>query len=147
MNATAADIMQRARGLLPSCQLAVIVAALVVLLALLTMYWPSVREELVLQFQCHLNDTGLAQENTRLTMKIVELRNEVDSMGEQKKQCLNDNDMERSAANMSFWEGVMVCVLFEAAIGTVLLCCCCHFMNWFRASQASQKGPNNAALG
>ena len=94
-----------------------------------------------------MNDTGLAQENTRLTMKIVELRNEVDSMGEQKKQCLNDNDMERSAASRSFWEGVMVCLFFEAAIGTVLFCCCCCFMNWFRAPQVRQRGQNNAALG
>ena len=133
------EAMQRARGLVLPCQLTVIVASLVVLLALLMMYWPSIHEELVLQFQCHLNDSSLAQENTRLALKIEELRNEVDALGEEKKQCLNDNDMEHSAANRSFWEGVMVCVSFQAAIGVLLFCCCYRFMSLFHAPQVRQR--------
>ena len=135
--------MRRARGHVLPCQLTVVASLVVLLALLLKMYWSSIHEELILQFQCHLNDTSLAQENTRLALKIEELRNEVDAVGEEKKQCLNDNDMEHSAANRSFWEGVTVCVLFEVAIVAVLFCCCYRLLSWFYAPQVRPRGRQN----
>ena len=129
--------------------LAVIVLSVAILLALLKIYWPSIREEFALQIQCHLNDTHLARENSRLTMQIEKLRNEVDAVSEEKKQCLNDNDMEHSAANRSFWAGVMACVYVELATGALLVCCCCWcwcLTNWLRILRVRQRGYNWVAI-
>ena len=128
------DSIQPGR-LSPWCKFALIVLSVAILIVL----WPSIREELFLQFQCHLNDTHLAQENSRLKTRIDKLQNEVDAVGEEKKQCLNDNDMEHSAASRSFWTGVTMCICAElAVIAPLFCCCCCYWMNRFHAPQAPQ---------
>ena len=126
-------------------KLAVLVLSGAILLPLFKMCWPSIREEFVLLFQCHLNDTHLAQENSRLTMRIEKLRNEIEAVREEKKQCLNDNDMEHSAANRSFWAGVTACIYAEVAVIVPLVFCCCRLMNWFRAPQVRQRDRNWSA--
>ena len=135
--------MQSGRLLSWWCTLATIVLSVAILLALLKIYWPSIHEEFVLQIQCHLNDSHLARENSRLTMRIEELRSEVDAVSEEKKQCLNDNDMEHSAASRSFWTGVMACVCVELATGALLVCCWCWCLtNWLRIPPVRQRGYN-----
>ena len=126
---------------------AVTVALVVIVLAMLKIWWPTISKEFSLQYHCHLNDTHLAQENTRLAKKIKELRNEVNAVGEEKKQCLNDNDMEHSAANRSYWDGVWACICAEMMIISLLACWCCCLTICIRAPQAHQRNQNLAAIG
>ena len=119
------------QGLLPQFPCRSVATVLFVIFAsgLFTLWWPSLSKELTLLYHCHLNDTHRAQEITRLATKVEKLRNEVEEMREEKRQCLNDNDMEHSAANRSFWGGVMTCVCVEVAItfSFVLWWCCYLF--------------------
>ena len=120
-------------------KLAVMVPSVAILLPLLILFWPSIREEFVLQFQCHLNDTHLAQENIRLRRRLDKLQNEFDAVSEEKKQCLNDNDIKHCAASRSFWTGVTMCICAELLVAiyiSLLVVCCCWCMNRFHAPQA-----------
>ena len=82
-------------------------------------YWPSMANELQLQYQCHLNESYLALENTRLNSRIEECRRRDEKLRENLRQCENEIYNEHSAANRSFWggffSGIAVLTLFVAS--------------------------------
>ena len=129
-----APVGQRIRRAFASCKLPsqrvlLLLAIPVCLLstwAAFNMCWPSVREELLLLFQCHLNESHLAQENVRLTREIEVLRNQVAELRDKNTQCLDDNDAEHSRANRSYWEGVTFAMATVGLVAITIFYCCVY---------------------
>ena len=94
---------------------------------------PMIRDELLLQFQCHLNVTSVAQENVRLKQEIDSLREEVANLREEKRQHMNEADREHSRANRSYWEAVTQTVGISFLVILTLCCCCWYYIGpWLR---------------
>lgn len=102
---------------------------------------PFVQKEAWLQFQCHLNDSHLAQENVRLLSQVKKMRYEAEVAKEKVQQCQNDADSEYSRANRSYWHGttaaIVAVLLLEGAIAfSIWYCCCCFVRRNSRNTQA-----------
>ena len=67
---------------------------------------PFVKEELQLQFQCHLNASHLAKENVRLQAEVEKIRDQKANMEEKAQLYQDEADSEHSRANRSYWSGV-----------------------------------------
>ena len=92
-------------------------------------YWPSIQNELQLQYQCHLNESDQAYENGRLNKRVDDCRKREDELNDRLRQCENDVNHEHSTASRSFWLGfffgmgaLIVFVIFIAILVTI----CCH---------------------
>ena len=91
---------------------------------------PSFKGELLLQFQCHLNESHLAYENLRLAAEVKRARQETEDMREKEQLCQSDADSEHSRANRSYWSGVWMTVVIiftiELAMGISIWYICCR---------------------
>ena len=100
---------------------------------------PFIKDELLLQFRCHLNESHLAHENLRLTAEMKRVRNEMKDMRERVQLSRSDADIEHSRANRSYWKGVWNTVLIiftmELAVGMFISYICCKCL----AARTSQR--------
>ena len=103
---------------------------------------PFIKEELLLQFQCHLNQSHLAQENVHLMAEVKRARQETEDMRERVQLCQSDADSEHSRANRSYWSGVEIAVVFifsvEFAVGISVWYVCCRCLSRFRVTANRQ---------
>lgn len=83
----------------------------------------TVQDELLLQYQCHMNESNQAQENVRLTNEIDSLRVEMAKVKEENLQCMNETDYQLSEMNRSYWTGVAHAVNLMVIVILILSYC------------------------
>ena len=114
-------------------------AGILVLLIGILVLLPFFKEELLLQFQCHLNESHLAYENLRLMAEVKRARQKTEDMRERVQLCQSDADSEHSRANRSFWEGVWMTVVIiftiELAVGISIWYMCYRCLARVRVPQ------------
>ena len=114
-------------------------ALVIAIIGILVFGLPFFKEELLLQVQCHLNESHLAYENLRLMAEVKRARQETEDMRERVQLSQSDADSEHSRANRSFWGGVWMTVVviftIELAVGISIWYMCCRCLARVRAPQ------------
>ena len=94
----------------------------------LVYYWPSAVQEAQLLYQCHLNESSQASENSRLNRRVDDCRRREEETNEELRQCLSDNDREHSSTKQAFWSGFFYCFVtitsLILAVGCFVTVCC-----------------------
>ena len=91
--------------------------------------WSSIRNELQLQYQCHLNESHQAYENARLNLRVDECIKREDDCEKRLRQSKTAVDQHHYGEKRNFLEGIFYgmafLTIYSVFIGILVAICCC----------------------
>ena len=103
-------------------------------------YQGEIVNEIHLLNECHFNVTSQAQKILSLTSELRQTREESNKLNQERKECLNDKDLDLSTADSHYWNGfrhaalsvIAICILFTCIFIGIFYNLVCRCLERFR---------------